>query len=151
MPRVVCALTICSSTNRRIRMDQIKGVFGLTVLTASSLAFLYFLKTQKKKEGFDGDAVPGLEGDQASGQSSYNPLSQMLNPFANGLLSAGADDATAAAALKDAQLALGGTQSDYVNGNKEVLQTSISKYYMQPRKDPQGGVVDTIQFCKKQG
>ena len=131
-------------------MDQIKGVLGLTALTASSLAFLYFLKTQKKKEGFD-DAVPGLEGDRSSGQSSYNPLSQMLNPFANGLLSAGADPATAEKALKDAQLALGGTQSDYVKGNKEVLQTSVSKYYMQPRKDPQGGVVDSIQFCKKQG
>ena len=134
-------------------MDHIKGVLGLTALTASSLAFLFFLKTQKektRKEGFD-DPVPGLEGDQRSGQSSYNPLSQMLNPFANGLLAAGSDNATQEQALKDAKLALGGSKSDYVAGNKEVLQTSVSKYFMQPRTDPKNGIIDTIQFCKQNG
>lgn len=134
-------------------MDHIKGVLGLTALTASSLAFLFFLKTQKektRKEGFD-DPVPGLEGDQRSGQSSYNPLSQMLNPFANGLLAAGSDNATQEKALKDAKLAFGGSKSDYVAGNKEVLQTSVSKYFMQPRTDPKNGIIDTIDFCKKNG
>ena len=135
-------------------MDHIKGVLGLTVLTASSLAFLFFLKTQKenkkKTEGFD-DAIPGLEGDRQSGQSSYNPLSQMLNPFANGLLNAGSDDATKGQADKDAQLAFGGSKSEYVAGNKETLQTSVSKYFMQPRADPPNGVVDTIKFCRDTG
>lgn len=132
-------------------MDQLKGVIGLTAITASSLAFLYFIKTQKKNsEGFSG-VLPGLEGDRTSGQSSYNPLSQMLNPFANGLLSAGSDKATQDQAIKDTQLALGGTQSDYVMGNREVLQNSVSKFFMQPRTDPKDGIIDNIQFCKKQG
>lgn len=122
-------------------MDPLTGLLGIVALSASSLAFLRYQKQQR--EGFE--AVSSQQYDQSVAQSQtvYNPLSQQLNPFANGLSGTDAQQA--------AQLALGGLTANFDLNNSEFLNTAIGRYFTQPRSEPTNGLIPTIQFCREQG
>lgn len=130
-------------------MDPLSGLLGLTTLSVGSLAFLHWKKQQS--EGFE--AVP--EGDYplsvATSQSVYNPLSQLMNPFVNGLLSVNPSEPQKQATMKTTQQALQGVEGDFSLNNSETLNAQISRYFTSPRVDKQGGLLETIQFCREEG
>ncbi len=130
-------------------MDPLSGLLGLTTLSIGSLAFLHWKKQQS--EGFD--AVPS--GDYANSvgnsQSVYNPLSQLMNPFVNGLLTVNPSESQKNSVLKTTQQALQGVEGDFSLNNSETLNAQISRYFTEPRVDKQGGLLETIQFCREEG
>lgn len=130
-------------------MDPISGLLGLTTLSIGSLAFLHWKKQQS--EGFE--AVPSSDYPTSvdNSQSVYNPLSQLMNPFVNGLLTVNPSEAQKQNVLKTTQQALQGVEGDFSLNNSETLNAQISRYFTEPRVDKQGGLLETIQFCREEG
>ena len=130
-------------------MDPISGLLGLTTLSIGSLAFLHWKKQQS--EGFE--AVPSADypTSVANSQTVYNPLSQLMNPFVNGLLTINPSATEKQNVLKTTQQALQGVDGDFSLNNSETLNAQMSRYFTEPRVDKQGGLLETIQFCREEG
>lgn len=130
-------------------MDPLSGLLGLTTLSIGSLAFLHWKKQQS--EGFEAVPVSDYPTSVSNSQSVYNPLSQLMNPFVNGLLSVNPSPAQQQSVLQTTQQALQGLEGDFSLNNSETLNAQISRYFTEPRVDKQGGLLETIQFCREEG
>ena len=130
-------------------MDPLSGLLGLTTLSIGSLAFLHWKKQQS--EGFETVPVGDYPTSVATSQSVYNPLSQLLNPFVNGLLTVNPGESQQQTVLKTTQQALQGVEGDFSLNNSETLNAQMSRYFTEPRVDKQGGLLETIQFCREEG
>jgi hypothetical protein len=130
-------------------MDPLSGLLGLTTLSIGSLAFLHWKKQQR--EGFESVPTENYPLTVADSQTVYNPLSQLLNPFVNGLVSLNPSPSEQASVERNARQALQGVEGDYSLNNSESLNAQISRYFTEPRIDKQGGLLETIQFCREEG
>jgi hypothetical protein len=128
-------------------MDPLSGLLGLTTLSIGSLAFLHWKKQQR--EGFESVPTENYPLTVADSQTVYNPLSQLLNPFVNGLVSLNPSPSEQASVERNARQALQGVEGDYSLNNSESLNAQISRYFTEPRIDKQGGLLETIQFCRE--
>lgn len=122
-------------------MDPLTGLLGVVALSASSLAFLRYQKQQR--EGFEAVSSENYNGNVDQSQTVYNPLSQQLNPFANGLAGTNAQG--------KGQLTFGGVEANYDLNNSEMLNAAMGRYFSQARTEPNSGLIPTIQFCREQG
>ena len=130
-------------------MDPLSGLLGLTTISLGSLAFLHWKKQQR--EGFDPVPTENYPVTVEQSQDLYNPLSQMLNPFLNGLVTVNPSAQAQAQVRDDARQALQGMDSEYSLNNSESLNAQVSRYFTEPRIDKEGGLIETIQFCREQG
>ena len=130
-------------------MDPISGLLGLTTLSIGSLAFLHWKKQQS--EGFESVPTGDYSASVANSQSVYNPLSQLMNPFVNGLLTVNPSEAQKNSVMKTTKDALQGVDGEFSLNNSETLNAQISRYFTEPRVDKQGGLLETIQFCREEG
>lgn len=130
-------------------MDPITGLLGLTSLSIGSLAFLHWKKQQS--EGFETVDAENYPATVSDSQTVYNPLSQLMNPFMNGLLSVNPSQNERRIVSDTTRQALIGVEGDYSLNNSETLNAQISRYFTEPRVDKDGGLLETIQFCREEG
>jgi hypothetical protein len=130
-------------------MDPLSGLLGLTTLSIGSLAFLHWKKQQR--EGFNPVPTEDYPVTVENSQTVYNPLSQLLNPFMNGLVSINPSQSDQTNVQNTARQALEGVEADYSLNNTETLNAQISRYFTEPRIEKQGGLLESIQFCREEG
>jgi hypothetical protein len=106
---------------------------------------------KQQREGFNPVPTENYPVTVENSQSIYNPLSQMLNPFMNGLVNVNPTTAEQRNVRENARQALQGLEGDYSLNNSETLNAQISRYFTEPRTDTQGGLLETIQFCREEG
>ncbi len=130
-------------------MDPLSGLLGVTTISIGSLAFLHWKKQQR--EGFDSVPTENYPTTVTESQTVYNPLSSLLNPFVNGLLSVNPSAGEQKSVLETTRRALEGVEGDYSLNNIETLNAQISRYFTEPRIEKQGGLIESIQFCREEG